>query len=79
MALSVEAIIAIVSLFIATPPTILMLASYIRHRRYLRARQRASVDQLRTLQRIEQLRTLRSLSIELGRLFEDEVRNHEEV
>ncbi|KAI1086137.1 hypothetical protein F5B19DRAFT_480316 [Rostrohypoxylon terebratum] len=79
MILSVEAIVAILSLFVAIPPTILVLVTCIRSRRNSRTRQHASIHQLRALQRMQHLRTIRRLIIEIGRLFEDEARNEEDV
>ncbi|KAI0839295.1 hypothetical protein F5Y06DRAFT_266447 [Hypoxylon sp. FL0890] len=62
MSLSVEAIVAIVALFVTTPPTILVLSTCIRRRRLSRSRQLA-----------ERLRTIQHLFAYVNHLIDDEM------
>ncbi|KAI0137731.1 hypothetical protein F4776DRAFT_623175 [Hypoxylon sp. NC0597] len=73
MPFSVEAVVAIVALFVATPPTILVLSTCIRRRRYFQTRQRKNVDIL------ERLRAIRHLVAYVNHLIDDEMNNGERL
>ncbi|OTB06231.1 hypothetical protein M426DRAFT_114349 [Hypoxylon sp. CI-4A] len=71
MSLSVEAVVAIVSLFVAAPPTILVLLRCTRQRRYSRVTQQADSDQPHRLQHRQW--TARHTTTYVGSYIENEV------